>query len=119
MVSVRQRLATKDKQFISYEEIRPPRHLANSDITKLLGDLDNQTEAIKNGQEIGEELLGENNDAGFKGDKLEGMNDSLFEEGKLRVNWLLSRLAKSFHAKKMNTVLKKINWKEQIKEFNF
>lgn len=103
MVSVRQTLATKDKQLISYEETRPPKHLANSDITKLLGDLDNQTEAIKNGQEIGEELLGEKNDARFKGDKLEGTNDSLFEKGKLRVNWLISGLVKSFHAKKMDT----------------
>ncbi|XP_068670336.1 uncharacterized protein [Montipora foliosa] len=31
--------------------------LANSDISKLLDDLDNQTEAIQNGKEIGDELL--------------------------------------------------------------
>lgn len=36
----------------------------NKDITKLLDDLDNQTEAIKSGQQIGEELLGDENESG-------------------------------------------------------
>lgn len=36
---------------------RNSRILGNNDITTLLDDLDNQTEAIKNGQEIGDELL--------------------------------------------------------------
>ncbi|XP_015759092.1 PREDICTED: uncharacterized protein LOC107338373 [Acropora digitifera] len=36
---------------------RNSRILGNNDITILLDDLDNQTEAIKNGQEIGDELL--------------------------------------------------------------
>lgn len=36
---------------------RRQRNLGNSDITKLLDELDNETEAIKSGQEIGEELL--------------------------------------------------------------
>jgi len=40
-------------------QIRSPRNLGNGDITKLLDDLDNQTEAVKNGQEIGDELFSE------------------------------------------------------------
>lgn len=36
---------------------RNSRILGNNDITILLDDLDNQTDAIKNGQEIGDELL--------------------------------------------------------------
>lgn len=36
---------------------RHSRILGNNDINILLDDLDNQTEAIKNGQEIGNELL--------------------------------------------------------------
>lgn len=55
------------------------RPLGNSDITKLLEDLDNQTEAIKTGQEIGEELLGEKNHTRLKEDEVETIDGSLFE----------------------------------------
>ena len=58
------RLPTSDEQFVRDEEGRLPRNLGNSDITKLLDDLDNQTEAIKSGQQIGEELLGDKNETG-------------------------------------------------------
>ena len=44
-----------------YEWSRLPRSHGESEITKLLNDLDNQTEAMKSGQEIGEELLGRKN----------------------------------------------------------
>lgn len=54
------------------------RPLGNSDITKLLEDLDNQTEAIKTGQEIGEELLGEKNHTRLKEDEVETIDGSLF-----------------------------------------
>lgn len=54
------------------------RPLGNSDITKLLEDLDNQTEAIKTGQEIGEELLGEKNHTRLKDDEVETIDGSLF-----------------------------------------
>lgn len=55
------------------------RPLGNSDITKLLEDLDNQTEAIKTGQEIGEELLGEKKHTRLKEDEVETIDGSLFE----------------------------------------
>lgn len=67
---------------MSDEEARSSRDLGNNDITKLLDDLDNQTEAIKSGQEIGEELLGEKNDTRVKEEKLERTNNSLFGKGK-------------------------------------
>lgn len=69
------------EQSVSHEEGRPPRNLGNDDITKLLDDLDNQTEAIKSGQEIGEELLGEKNESRSAGDKLERTDNSLFAAG--------------------------------------
>lgn len=58
------------------------RHLGNSDITKLLDDLDNQTEAIKSGQEIGEELLGgKKHMTRIKDSKLEITNNNFFGKG--------------------------------------
>lgn len=74
-------LPKRNEQPVSDEEARPSRHLGNNDITKLLDDLDNQTEAIESGQEIGEELLGEKNDTRFKEEKLERTNNSLFAKG--------------------------------------
>lgn len=82
MVFSRETLPTRNEQPVTDKEARPPRNLGNNDITKLLDDLDNQTEAIKSGQEIGEELLGEKNDTRFK-EKLERKNNSLFVKGML------------------------------------
>lgn len=58
------RLPTRNEQSVRDGEGRLPRNLGNNDITKLLDDLDNQTEAIKSGQQIGEELLGDKNETG-------------------------------------------------------
>ena len=52
-------LPTRTEQSVSDGKDRLPRNLGNNDITKLLDDLDNQTEAIKSGQRIGDELLGD------------------------------------------------------------
>ena len=52
-------LPRRTEQSVSDGEGRLPRNLENNDITKLLDDLDNQTEAIKSGQQIGDELLGD------------------------------------------------------------
>ena len=57
-------LPTRTEQSVSNGEGRLPRNLGNNDITKLLDDLDNQTEAIKNGQQIGDELLGDKTETG-------------------------------------------------------
>ena len=57
-------LPTRTEQSVSDEEGRLPRNLGNNDITKLLDDLDNQTEAIKSGQQIGDELLGDKTETG-------------------------------------------------------
>ena len=64
MEYLRYTLPTRTEQFVSDGEGRLPRNLGNNDITKLLDDLDNQTEAIKSGQQIGEELLGDKNETG-------------------------------------------------------
>lgn len=53
-------------------------NLGNSDITKLLDDLDNQTEAIRSGQEIGEELLGKKNQTGLRENELERSNGTIY-----------------------------------------
>lgn len=57
-------LPTRTEQSVSDGEGRRPRNLGNNDITKLLDDLDNQTEAIKSGQQIGDELLGDKTETG-------------------------------------------------------
>ncbi|XP_022788562.1 uncharacterized protein LOC111328402 isoform X2 [Stylophora pistillata] len=57
-------------------------NLGNSDITKLLDDLDNQTEAIRSGQEIGEELLGGKNQTGLRENELERSNEYSYDESK-------------------------------------
>lgn len=61
---LRHTLPTRNEQSASDREGRLRRNLGNKDITKLLDDLDNQTEAIKSGQQIGEELLGDENESG-------------------------------------------------------
>lgn len=62
---LRHTLPTRNEQSASDGEGRLRRNLGNKDITKLLDDLDNQTEAIKSGQQIGEELLGDENESGM------------------------------------------------------
>lgn len=74
--------------------------LANSDITKLLDDLDNQTEAIQNGKEIGDELLddqkkksrqdqrvgiNDKNSAGRTSEELSRSNDEKVRDDSLQV----------------------------------
>ena len=61
---LRHTLPTRNEQSVSDGEGRLPRNLGNDDITKLLDDLDNQTDAIKSGQQIGEELLEDKNETG-------------------------------------------------------
>lgn len=63
---------------------RRQRNLGNSDITKLLDDLDNETEAIKSGQEIGEELLSAKIQTKNGDEKLYQANDS-FSQGWLKM----------------------------------
>lgn len=63
---------------------RRQRNLGNSDITKLLDDLDNETEAIKSGQEIGEELLSAKIQTKKGDEKLYQANDS-FSQGWLKI----------------------------------
>ena len=58
------------------EQGRPPRNLGDNEITKLLDDLDNQTEAIQNGQEIGVELLSSTNNITPKQQKTDMRNNS-------------------------------------------
>ena len=55
---------------------RPPRNLGSNDIVKLLDDLDNQTEAIKNGQEIGDGLLNGKNQTTTKEQKMNWRENS-------------------------------------------
>lgn len=64
------------KQPLSNGRVRSPRNLGNNDITKLLDDLDNQTEAIKSGQEIGDELLSGKNQTWTEGENLGKKNNS-------------------------------------------
>jgi len=71
------RLPTRNEQSVGDGEGRLPRNLGNNDITKLLDDLDNQTEAIKSGQQIGEELLGDKNETGEHNQK---NTDNIAEE---------------------------------------
>lgn len=63
---------------------RRQRNLGNSDITKLLDDLDNETEAIKTGQEIGDELLSAKIQTKNGDEKLYQANDK-FLQGWLKV----------------------------------
>lgn len=70
-------LPTRTEQSVSDGEGRLPRNLGNNDITKLLDDLDNQTEAIKSGQQIGDELLGDKTETG----------GTLFTNIILRLHW--------------------------------
>ncbi|CAH3120977.1 unnamed protein product, partial [Porites lobata] len=59
---------------------RRQRNLGNSDITKLLDELDNETEAIKSGQEIGEELLSAKIQTKKGDEKLYQANDSFSQD---------------------------------------
>ncbi|PFX26873.1 hypothetical protein AWC38_SpisGene8435 [Stylophora pistillata] len=61
-------------------------NLGNSDITKLLDDLDNQTEAIRSGQEIGEELLGGKNQTGLRENELERSNGTILDNSSQAVS---------------------------------